>query len=96
MNVGAAPAIDGLILVSDDADIVVRACEVPDQPVLHPVGILVFVHHDVLETRAVLLGCGGEFIEQLNRLDQQIVKIERVGLTQAFFIRVEDVCSMLP
>ena len=42
-HVGAAPAVDGLVVVADGADVAVRAQQA-DQLVLRPVGVLELVH----------------------------------------------------
>src|ERR1700746_1441260 len=44
----SAPAVDGLVFVADDADVVVRADEQAQQIVLHTVGVLIFVDVNVL------------------------------------------------
>src|SRR5258708_3943960 len=48
-NVRAAPPIDRLVLVADDADILVRADQQAQQIVLHAIGILIFVDVNVSE-----------------------------------------------
>ena len=53
LQVGAAPLVDRLIGVADDAEVAVRGGEPLDQQVLRPVGVLVLVHHQVAELLAV-------------------------------------------
>ena len=48
---GAAPAVDGLVFVADDADVLARAGQQADQFFLRAVGVLKFVDHDVLKAR---------------------------------------------
>ena len=96
LDVGPAPAIYGLIFVSDHADIVVQPIQVADQPVLHAVRVLVFVHHDVLEARAVSLRGLRELVEQLHRLDQQIIEIECVRFSKTFLVLIEHVGRVFP
>jgi hypothetical protein len=45
-GVGAAPFVDGLVLIADGHDVVGRACEEFDDFVLGDVGVLVFVDLD--------------------------------------------------
>jgi hypothetical protein len=46
-GIGAAPAVDGLVVVADDAQIGMISGEQAQQIVLHVVGILIFVHVEV-------------------------------------------------
>src|SRR5262249_9424751 len=78
LDVGTAPAVDRLILVADDAHIVMYAREMPYKPVLLAVGVLVLIDHDIWETFAVLLADCRKLIEQINGLDQQIVEVESI------------------
>ena len=48
-EVGAAPLVDRLVGVADDAEVAVRRREPLDQQVLRPVGVLILVHHHVAE-----------------------------------------------
>ena len=54
-DVGAAPAVDGLVVVAHDAEVAVAAGEQLHELVLRAVGVLVLVDEDVLELAAVLL-----------------------------------------
>ena len=81
-DIGAAPAVDGLVFVADDAEIGIFAGQQPQQVVLHAVGVLIFVHVNVAEA---LLPGGARVVETAQHLDgaqQQIVEIERAGLAQ--------------
>src|SRR5437868_8536144 len=53
--VGAAPTVDRLIVVADNADISMLAAEQLDQLVLRTVGVLVLVHQYVFETPTIAL-----------------------------------------
>ena len=48
-DVGAAPAVDRLVVVAHGADVAVRAQQ-PDQLVLRPVGVLELIHQDEART----------------------------------------------
>ena len=52
-EVGAAPLVDRLVRVADDAEVAMMLGEPLDQQVLRPVGVLVFVHHHVPELSRV-------------------------------------------
>ena len=53
-DVGSAEPVDGLVVVSDHAQISVLIRQEPDQLKLRIVGVLVFVHHDIPETVLVI------------------------------------------
>ena len=48
-DIGAAPAIDRLVFFTDNAKVVLRADQQAEQVVLHAIGVLIFIHVDVLE-----------------------------------------------
>ena len=85
-DIGAAPAVDGLILVADDAQVARLVYEQPQQIVLHAVGVLVFVDVNVAETRLPGGARFRKFAQHLNGAQQQIVKIERAGLAENVFV----------
>ena len=53
-DLGAAPAVDRLVVVADAADVAVAAGEQPQPEVLRDVGVLVLVDEDVAEPALVL------------------------------------------
>ena len=63
-NVGAAPGVDGLILVTHGADVMPRAREHSHELVLRAVGVLVFINQDVLETLVVIFANAGSRFQQ--------------------------------
>ena len=82
-QVGAAPLVDRLIGIADDAQVAVHLGEPADQQVLRPVRVLVLVHHDEAELAARTSSrtrCG--LLEQLDRLEQEIVEVERGAVLQ--------------
>jgi len=66
LDVGAAPAVDALIVVADGANIVVRGRQQPDEAILGIVCVLVFVDEDVFEALALPLE---DFIACFEQLD---------------------------
>jgi hypothetical protein len=89
--VRAAPTVDGLVLVADDADVARGAGQQLHQLVLRAVGVLIFVDEQVLVAAVVSLTDLGDGLEQAHGLQQQIVEVERVGLEKLFAIDLEDV-----
>ena len=78
-QVGSAPLVDRLVWVADHAEIVVSR-EVANEQVLRTIGVLVLVDHHVAELLRVALAHGRRLLEELHRLEEQIVEVERVGL----------------
>ena len=52
-QIGATPFVDGLVGVSDNADVSVCGSQVSNQSVLRPVRVLVFINHYEAEALAV-------------------------------------------
>jgi hypothetical protein len=83
-HVGAAPAVDGLVVVADDADVPVLAAEEADELELGAVGVLVLVDEDV----AVALACqrastSGRVLPEARDAAHEIVEVERLVLRSA-------------
>ena len=53
-----------------------------DEHVLHAVGVLILVDHDVEEALLIALQQAGSCLEEVNRLGEQIVEVERVRPSQ--------------
>src|SRR5216684_11913 len=90
-NVGAAPTINGLIFVADDADILLCTGEEAQEIVLYAVGVLVFVHVDVFEAGLPFFADGNGIAQQFYGAQQQIVEIESVAFLEDLFVGGEDV-----
>ncbi len=80
LDVCAAPAVDGLIFVADDADIAVLPGEELHELVLRSVGVLVLVDHDVAVAAVVLFASFGGGFEQADGFEEEVVEVEGVGL----------------
>ncbi len=85
-DVRAAPAVDGLVFIADDTQVVFRPSQQPQQVVLHAVGVLILVDVDVLKTGLPLFAHCRHFSKQAHRAQQKIVKIERIALMQQLFV----------
>ncbi len=91
---GTAPAIDGLVIVADDAEISVGADEGFDEGELEAVGVLVFVDLDEVEALLLAVEYFGVFEEELVREEEEVVEIDgtagaEVGLIAAIAGRGE-------
>ena len=81
-DVRAAPAVDRLVVVADDRQVPVLRREGLDPQVLRAVRVLVFVDMEIAPAILVTGECLRRFLEQPNRIEEQIVEVERVGLLE--------------
>ena len=93
--IAAAPRVDRLIVVADDRDVVVLGGEQRDEAVLRDIDVLILVDQHVLEALLVLAPGVRVALEQIDRADDQIVEIERVGFGQAALVFLIDVADAL-
>ena len=77
-EVGAAPFVDRLVGVANHAEIPMLPCQALNEQILRPVGVLVLVDHHEPELVAVAFADDFGLLEQLDRLQQKIVEVERV------------------
>ena len=81
-DVRAAPAIDRLVVVTDDREVPVPGRERPDPQVLRPVRVLVLVDVEVPPALLVASQHVGRRLEQLDRLEEQVVEVQPADLPQ--------------
>jgi hypothetical protein len=81
-----SPSVDRLVIVADDADILVPLDQPPDEVILDEVGILKFVHHHI--ATEVLIGAEGfrKAFEKKMDKREEISKIDRVVSPKIFLI----------
>ena len=90
VHLGAAPAIDRLIVVADAANIAVALRQQPQPQILRDVGVLILVHQHIEEALLVFRQHVGVLLEQPQIFQQQIAEIGGVELLQAPLIeRIE-------
>ena len=94
-EIRAAPFVNRLVGVTDDGNVSVRLGKPPNQQVLRPVGVLVLVDHHILELVRIELAHLLRRFEQLDRLQQEIVEIQRVGVLQRLQIALVDLRRLL-
>jgi len=63
------------------------ADQLTHQLVLSGIGVLVLIDHDVPETPVVVLGDVREGLKQVDRGHDQVVEVQRIGLTQAGLVQ---------
>ena len=89
-DVRAAPGVDGLVFIADDADVAVFTKEL-HQLVLRTVRVLVLVDEQILVLAVVALADFARRLQQANGFEQQIVEVHRVRLEEFVAIDLEDV-----
>ena len=87
----AAKTVDGLVGITDDAEVSVGRDEESDETILSLVDVLEFVHRDVLEVPAILSEHFGMGFEQFNREPDEIVG----GVLQKLFVRLKRASDVL-
>ena len=82
-DVGATPAVDRLVVVADDRQVAVLRSERPDPQVLRAVRVLVLVDVEVAPPILVPGEGLGRLVEQSDRLEQEVVEVERARSREA-------------
>ena len=85
-DVSPAPGVDGLVVVTDNAEIFTLPRQQADEGVLHRVGVLVFVHQQPLKPFPVEGADLREAGQESDGLDHHIAEIEGVALFEALLI----------
>ena len=85
IDIGTAPAVNGLVRVTHHKKILVVARQQICQLVLLTIDVLVFIDHDVHHALAPFVKLFREFFENVQRRKNQVVKVQRV----IFFLLVE-------
>ena len=89
-DVGGPEAVDRLVLVADHHQVAVLLGEQLQHPVLGVVGVLVLVDEDVTEGAPPALADVLEELQHVDRADQQVVEVHRVGLEHPLLVERED------
>ncbi len=93
LDLGPAPAIDGLIIVAHTADVLVGLGERAQPEILCDVGVLVFVDQDIAELFLVALQPVRRALEDGEIMQEQIAEIAGIERQQALLvgvIKIED------
>jgi hypothetical protein len=95
-DVGPAPAVDRLVVVADHEEVApagfrrlrtrLRRRQQLEEDVLRVVRVLVLVDQHEAEAVAVTLQHGGMPAQQVDRLDEQVVEVERIGVPQRLLV----------
>ena len=82
-DIGAAPPVDGLIVVTDDHHVAIATAHELHEAKLRGVRILVLVNEHVLETTLIVRPQCFILLERAYGQDQQVVERDSVGLLQS-------------
>ena len=85
-QVGAAPRVDRLVVVADDRQVAALPGERVDPQVLRAVRVLVLVDVEVVPAILVAGQDVGRLLEQADRLEQEVVEVERAGRLEALLV----------
>ena len=85
-NIRTPPLVNALIVIPHYADILMGFRQQIDKPVLHVVGVLVFVYHDVPESLLILRQYRFLPFKQQDGVPDQVVEVHGVVLLQDCFI----------
>ena len=94
-DLGAAEAVDRLVLVADDGQVPVLPAEQLQQPVLGVVGVLVLVDQHPAEALAVAAADVLEELEHVDRPHQQVVEVHRVRLEHPALVEAVGLADQL-
>ena len=90
-DIGAAPAIDCLIVIADGGERGARAGQEPEQLVLADIGILVFIDQQIAQAVLPFIADGRLAFEERHGNRDQIVKVDRLVRLQSRRITVESI-----
>ena len=87
LDLGAAPAVDGLVVVADHEHVAAVAGEHAHERVLDAVGVLEFVDQDFAEALPVVREQGRVVAQQLVRAQQDLGEIDQAGAVAALLVQ---------
>ena len=82
-DVGAAPRVDGLVVVAHHHEVLVLAGQKARDLILGAVRVLILVDTDVAEALLVLLENVGVVAQEVIGIDKQVVEVHGIGAGQA-------------
>ncbi len=90
-QVGAAPGVDALVVITHHRQVVMPLGKLADPQVLRPVRVLVLVDVEVPPAFLVVPQDVGSLVEQADRFVEQVIEVEGARLLEPR--RVSDVCA---
>ena len=86
----ASPSVNGLVFIAYHADVLLSSGEQPHDFFLRVISILKFVNHQVLKPGVPGFANFAMLAQKLHGAQQQVVKIQGVGVSQHRFICAEN------
>ena len=90
LDLGAAPAVDGLVIIADDGDGIIVVGQQPQPGILDAVGILKLVHQNVPEATLIMATQAIVVAEQLQHPQQHFVEVHQAAALAGFFVAEVD------
>ena len=85
-HLGTAPSVNALVIVADDAKILVCLGQTVHELELRMVGVLILVHHDIVVTLAAFVQRLGAFCKQSQHEQDQVIEIDGVAGLECLLI----------
>ena len=85
-------SVNTLRIVADNTDVLLLFSEKCDQSELKRVSVLIFVNKDIFVPAVVFFPNLWRHSQQLYRLYQQVVKIQRIRFIQTLFVHLKNFC----
>ena len=86
LDVGPPEAIDALVVVAYHADVLPSPGQQAGQHILHVVGVLILVDEDIAELVPVIFQGLAVRLQKLHRVQDDVVKVQGIGIPQAAVI----------
>ena len=94
-DIRPAELVNGLVVVSHYAEILIFSRQQAHQLKLGVIGVLILVHHDIAEPLLVILPHFSAAFQKLHRLHDQIIKIQGIVFLQQLLILLVDLSRLL-
>ena len=94
-NRSSAETVYRLVVVADDHDVVVSSADQPYKLKLRAVRVLILVNADISESLLIVVAGFGVGLEQLHRLHNQVVEIERGGVDELRLVEPVNLGDLL-
>ena len=86
IDIGTTETINGLVIIADNTDIVLRRNQKRQQFVLRRIRVLIFIDHDILDFFLQFCLNIRMFLQKLNRITDKVIKVHCICVFQVFLI----------
>ena len=88
----AAELVNALIVITDNTDVLISACQQAGQYILCMVGILILVRHNIMELSLIALQNVRIALQQLHSFHNNIIKVHGIGFFELLCILFVNFC----